>query len=39
MNSNQLLEIVERYSRKSEAGDGDMKVTRVQEENRVRRTN
>ena len=29
MNSNQLLKIVEQYSRKSEAGYGDIKVSRV----------
>jgi hypothetical protein len=29
MNSDQLLKIVEQYSRKSEAGYGDIKVTRV----------
>ncbi|HCC78569.1 MAG: hypothetical protein A2X25_09640 [Chloroflexi bacterium GWB2_49_20] len=29
MNSDQLLKIVEQYSRKSEAGYGDIKVTRI----------
>lgn len=29
MNSDQLLKIVERYSRKSEAGQGDIKVRRI----------
>ena len=29
MNSTQLLKIVEQYSRKSESGYGDIKVTRV----------
>ena len=39
MNSDQLLKIVEQYSRKSEAGYGDIKVTRVaRSENGVRGT-
>jgi hypothetical protein len=29
MNSDQLLKIVEQYSRKSEAGQGDIKVRRI----------
>jgi hypothetical protein len=29
MNNDQLLKIVEQYSRKSEAGYGDIKVTRI----------
>lgn len=29
MNSDQLLKIVQQYSRKNEAGHGDIKVTRV----------
>jgi hypothetical protein len=35
MNSDQLLKIVERYSRKSEAGDDDIKVTRVPDQKTV----
>ena len=35
MNSNQLLRIVERYSRKSEAGDNDIKVIRVPDQKTV----
>jgi hypothetical protein len=35
MNSDQLLKIVERYSRKSEAGYDDIKVTRVADQKTV----
>jgi hypothetical protein len=35
MNSNQLLEIVEWYSRNSEAGDGPIKVIRVPDQKTV----
>jgi hypothetical protein len=35
MNSNQLLRIVEQYSRKSEAGYGDITVTRVPDQKTV----
>jgi meiotically up-regulated gene 157 (Mug157) protein len=35
MNSNQLLKIVEQYSRKSEAGYGDITVTRVPDQKTV----
>ena len=35
MNSDQLLKIVERYSRKSEAGDDDIQVTRVPDQKTV----
>jgi hypothetical protein len=35
MNDNQLMKIVEQYSRKSEAGYGDIKVTRVQDRKTV----
>jgi hypothetical protein len=35
MNSDQLLKIVEQYSRKSEAGYGDITVTRVPDKKTV----
>lgn len=35
MNSNQLLKIVEQYNRKSEAGYGDIMVTRVPDQKTV----
>jgi hypothetical protein len=35
MTSDQLFKIVERYSRKSEAGYGDIKVTRVADQKTV----
>ena len=35
MNSGQLLKIVEQYSRKSEAGYGDITVTRVPDQKTV----
>ena len=35
MNSGQLLKIVEQYSRKSEAGYGDLTVTRVPDQKTV----
>jgi hypothetical protein len=35
MNSSQLLKIVEQYSRKSEAGYGDITVTRVPDQKTV----
>ena len=35
MNSNQLLKIVEKYNRKTEAGYGDIKVTRVPDQKTV----
>ncbi len=35
MNSDQLLKIVEQYSRKSEAGNGDIKVIRVPDQKTV----
>jgi hypothetical protein len=35
MNSGQLLKIVEQYSRKSEAGCGDITVTRVPDQKTV----
>lgn len=35
MNNNQLLKIVEQYSRQSDAGYGDIKVTRIQDQKTV----
>ena len=35
MNSNQLLKIVEHYSRKSEVGYGDLTVTRIPDQKTV----
>ena len=35
MNSGQLLKIVEHYSRKSEAGHGDITVTRIPDQKTV----
>jgi hypothetical protein len=35
MNSDQLLKIVEQYSRKSEAGYGDIKVRRIPDQKTV----